>query len=133
MKLRFALIALLVLAMFAQGVPRPVALSWTLSSPTGVTGVQISTGSSASGPWKFLVCWGTVTGQTCQSGSPQTTLAYTDTETSGSLVFYQWIASAAPCTNTTPLTTVCGTGNPTVASTTIPPPPGFSAVSIVVP
>jgi hypothetical protein len=112
---------------------RTVNVSWTPSTTTGITGVAISTGTSATGPFTFKACVGAVTGQTCISGSTSSTTTYADTEAVGTTVFYQVVAFAAACTPTTPATTACGSSVAAVASTTVPQQPGISTVVLVVP
>src|SRR5580698_2401337 len=110
---------------------RTVNVSWTASTSSGVTGYSISTGSSATGTFTFKGCTGTVSGQTCVTGSTSTTTTFSDTETVGGTVFYQVSAVAPACTPTTPVTQACGNSAPVVASTTIPPQPGVSTVVLV--
>jgi hypothetical protein len=112
---------------------RTVDVTWTASVSSGVLGYSISTGTVATGPFVFRACTGTVTGQTCVTGSTATTTTYTDTQTVGGTIYYQVNAVAAPCTTTTPVTQACGASAPVVASTTVPPQPGISTVVLVVP
>lgn len=112
---------------------RAVNVSWTASTSSGVTGYSISTGTAATGPFTQKGCVGTVPGSTCISGSTSATVAYADTETIGTTVFFQVAAIAPACTNTTPVTQACGASVPATASATIPPQPGVTTVVIVVP
>ena len=112
---------------------RAVNVSWTASTSSGVTGYTISTGAAVAGPFTFKGCTGTVSGQTCVSGSTANTTTYADTEPVGGTVFYELEAVAPACTPTTPVTQACGSSIAVVASTTIPPQPGVTTVVLVVP
>ena len=77
-----------------------VALNWTASTSSGVTGYQVSRGSSASGPFSPLA---TVGG---------TTLSYLDTTVvSGSTYYYvvATVAGSSTSPNSTPITAVVPT------------------------
>ena len=131
MKLLLTLLSFAVFA-FAQ-TTRPVDLSWTASTSTGVTGYTIATASAAAGPFTQIACTGTVAGSTCVSGTTSSTTSYVDTETIGTTVYYQVVAVAAACTSTTPVTQACGSSVPASTSTTVPPKPVITTVVTVVP
>src|SRR5574337_146574 len=99
---------------------RTVNISWTASTTTGVTGYAISTAASAAGPFTVRGCTGTVPAQTCVAGSTATTNTFADSQPVGTTVFYQIAAVAGSCTNSTPVTSACGTGSPILVSTTVP-------------
>lgn len=112
---------------------RTVNISWTASTTTGVTGYTISTAASAAGAFTFRGCTGTVPAQTCVAGSTATTNTFADSQPVGTTVFYQIAAVAGACTNSTPVTSACGTGSPILVSTTVPQQPTVSAVVVAVP
>lgn len=127
----------LVILLFATSMlaaqTRPIQVAWTASTSVGVTGYTISTASSAAGPFTFLACTGTVTGQTCVSGSTATTSVYNGVATIGTTLFVQVAPIAPACTPTTPVTTVCGTGLPATGSSTIPAQGNVTSITLLVP
>jgi hypothetical protein len=101
---------------------RPVVLTWTASTSTGITGYNVSRGTSPSGPFTLL------------TPTPITVLTYTDSGTVGQTYTYQVVTVAPACTPTTPVTQACGMSAPASASTNVPPPPGITAtITVVVP
>jgi hypothetical protein len=135
MKTNFALriiAILLCLVSAASAQTRNVNISWPTSP--GITGYAVLVSTvSATGPFAFKACTGTVPGQTCVTGSTASTSTYTDIETVGTTVYYEMQAYAAACTPTTPVGTACGTGSPSaVVATTIPPQPIVTSVVVSV-
>jgi len=113
----------LAIALAAQST-RPVNLSWTASTSSGVIGYNIYRSTSV---------FTTTAGLTPLNSSPITGLSYQDTTAViGQTYTYGATAVAAACTPTTPVGTPCGQSplSPTV-TTTIPAQPAVS-ISIVV-
>ena len=110
---------LLVVGAAAQ--TRPVIISWVPSTTTGVTGYNVSRGTSASGPFTLL------------NAAPVTTTSYTDSAAAVSATYtYQVVAVGPPCTPT--MTTACGSSAPATATTNVPPQPAVTfTVTITVP
>lgn len=116
--------------LYAQSASRPVVLSWTPSTSSGVTGYAI---------YRCIVASGGTSCAPSTTGTPLATASgttYTDTTTStGSAYGYTIIAQAPACTSSTPLTTPCGNSAPVTVSY-VPVPPqtsGASNVVVVVP
>jgi hypothetical protein len=128
------------LGLAAGQTTRPVNLSWTASTTSGVTGYTVATGTSAAGPFTQVGCAGTVPGSTCAPCSASLTSAcapsatsYVDVETVGGTIYYQVAAVAAACTPTTPVTQGCGASVPVATSTTIPPKPVILSLVLLLP
>ena len=119
---------------------RTVVMTWT-NPGANQTGVEVLSSTSATGPFTFLGCTGTVAGQTCVSGSTASTATFTDpSETVGTTVYYELIAifpaCAADTTTTTGSSTTVACGNSAAAGPiAVPISPrgtGITAGSIVI-
>ena len=110
-------------AAMAFGQTRAVVLTWTASTSTGITGYNVSRGTSTTGPFTLL------------TASPVTVATYTDsTAAIGSTYTYQVVTVAPACTATTPVGTSCGSSQPASATTNVPPYPAtVSTVTLTVP
>jgi hypothetical protein len=117
MKKLFLTLLLSAAALMAQ--TRPVTVTWTASTSSGVTGYILSKGTALAGPFTQVAT------------TNATTLTFTDSGTIGTTIVYQVVATAAACTPTTPITQGCGTSPGITTSTTVPPQPG-GTLSIVV-
>lgn len=116
-------IALFGLVLCAQSATRPVSLSWTASTSSGVLGYNAfrAQGSGAPAQLNTSLIAGT---------------SYTDTTAViGNTYSYTVVAVAAPCTNTTPVTVACGSSPASAAvATTVPQQPVVSiSVTLTVP
>ena len=126
---RIVLFASILAAVFAQPhiasaqATRPVQVSWTASTSSGITGYSVYRGTSTTGPWTLL------------TASPITATSYTDAAvTTGATYTYQVIVVSAACTPTTPVTTVCGSSAATPTTTNVPPTPNaVVSVTTIVP
>lgn len=101
---------------------RPVGLSWTASTSSGITGYNVLRSASTSGPFTTI------------NASLVTGTAYTDTSAVvGSTYTYEVVAVAAACTPTTPVGSTCGSSAPSApATTTVPVQPNVTLIVTVI-
>lgn len=120
----------------AQAATRQVNISWTApATASGITGYMVGVGPSLAGPFLPIGCTGTVPNQICVVGTNASTTSFVDHQAVGSTYVYAIAAVAAPCTSTTPVTSVCGTtSSPAFGTTNVPLVPGsVTTVTIIVP
>jgi hypothetical protein len=110
----------------AQGATRPITLSWTDSSSTGVTGYSLYLCTSTTA----VACTPSVTGTPVQTFTSSATSGVVQ----GTIGLYYTIvlvANAPACTPTTPVTTACGSSAPVAFTPNpIPVPPQVNGVTV---
>lgn len=125
----FALCLCSLPATAAAQAQRQVVLTWTASTSTSVTGYNVFRCSVPSGG---TTCTPVLTGTPLGSASGTT---FTDTVAVQTTYGYSVVATAPPCSLTTPNTTPCGSSTPATL-TAVPVPPqtaGAQNLIVVVP